>query len=58
MVSSMMLHTGLTIFVEPLPVMELSNQIRIKEAEIESEIERILLVLTESSVLMLMQTQR
>ena len=31
-----------------LPVMELSNQIRIKEAEIESEIERILLVLTES----------
>lgn len=41
-------HTGLTIFVEPLPVMELSNQIRIKEAEIESEIERILLVLTES----------
>lgn len=34
--------TGLTVYVEPLSVMELSNLIRLKGTEIEAEIERIL----------------
>lgn len=34
--------TGLTIYVEPLSVVELTNKIRINEAEIEHEIDRLL----------------
>lgn len=34
--------TGLTIFVEPKSVLELTNTIRVNEAEIEREIERLL----------------
>lgn len=34
--------SGLTVYVEPLSVMELSNLIRLKGTEIEAEIERIL----------------
>ncbi len=35
-------QSGLTVFVEPMPVVELANKLRIKEAEIEHEIARIL----------------
>jgi DNA mismatch repair protein MutS2 len=35
-------QSGLTVYLEPMAVVELSNQIRIKEAAIESEISRIL----------------
>lgn len=34
--------SGLTIYVEPLSVVELTNKLRINEAEIEREIERLL----------------
>ncbi|MBY0549222.1 MAG: endonuclease MutS2 [Candidatus Obscuribacterales bacterium] len=34
--------SGLTVFVEPVAVVELTNRIRIKESEIEREIERLL----------------
>ena len=40
--------SGLTVYVEPLSVMELSNQIRLKQSEIEAEIERILAALSDS----------
>jgi len=40
-------QSGLTIYVEPLSVMELSNKARIKESEIEREIERILTELSD-----------
>ncbi|MBI5176201.1 MAG: endonuclease MutS2 [Candidatus Melainabacteria bacterium] len=40
--------SGLTVYVEPLSVMELSNQIRLKQSEIEAEIERILASLCDS----------
>ena len=40
-------QSGLTVYVEPLSVVELTNQIRIKESEIASEIERILSHLSE-----------
>lgn len=40
--------SGLTVYVEPLSVMELSNQVRLKQSEIEAEIERILAVLCDS----------
>lgn len=35
-------QSGLTVYLEPMAVVELANQIRIKEAAIESEISRIL----------------
>jgi len=35
-------QSGLTVFVEPMPVVELANKLRIREAEIEHEISRIL----------------
>jgi DNA mismatch repair protein MutS2 len=38
--------TGLTVYVEPMAVVELANKMRIKEAEIEHEIARILQELT------------
>ena len=41
-------QSGLTVYVEPISVMELSNQIRIKESEIETEIERILKELSDN----------
>jgi DNA mismatch repair protein MutS2 len=41
-------QTGLTIYVEPLSVMELSNKARIKDTEIEREIERILIALSDT----------
>lgn len=34
--------SGLTVFVEPVAVVELTNRIRLKESEIEREIERLL----------------
>lgn len=34
--------SGLTVFVEPLAVVELTNNVRLKEADIEHEIERLL----------------
>src|SRR5262249_54439299 len=40
--------SGLTVYVEPMAVVELANRLRIKEAEIEHEINRIL---TELSAL-------
>jgi DNA mismatch repair protein MutS2 len=40
-------QSGLTIYVEPLSVMELSNKARIKDVEIEREIERILIELSD-----------
>lgn len=40
-------QSGLTVFVEPMPVVELANKLRIKEAEIEHEISRILAVLSQ-----------
>jgi len=40
-------QSGLTIYVEPLSVMELSNKARIKDSEIEREIERILTELSD-----------
>jgi DNA mismatch repair protein MutS2 len=40
-------QSGLTVFVEPMPVVELANKLRIKEAEIEHEISRILSVLSQ-----------
>lgn len=39
-------QSGLTVFVEPMRVVELANKLRIKEAEIEHEIARILAELT------------
>lgn len=42
--------SGLTVYVEPIAVLELSNQQRIKQAEIEREIARILEVLTRFAV--------
>ena len=41
-------QSGLTVYVEPLSVMELSNKARIKDGEIEREIERILTELSET----------
>ena len=41
-------QSGLTIYVEPLSVMELSNKARIKDSEIEREIERILNALSDT----------
>jgi len=35
-------QTGLTVYVEPISVVEISNQVRIKDAAIESEIQRII----------------
>lgn len=40
-------QSGLTVYVEPMPVVELANKLRIKEAEIEHEISRILTVLSQ-----------
>jgi DNA mismatch repair protein MutS2 len=40
-------QSGLTVYVEPLSVMELSNKARIKDSEIEREIERILTELSD-----------
>jgi len=40
-------QSGLTIYVEPLSVMELSNKARIKDSEIEREIERVLTELSD-----------
>ncbi|MBU6451550.1 MAG: Smr/MutS family protein [Cyanobacteria bacterium REEB67] len=40
-------QSGLTIYVEPLSVMELSNKARIKDSEIEREVERILTALSD-----------
>lgn len=40
-------QSGLTVYVEPMPVVELANKLRIKEAEIEHEIARILSVLSQ-----------
>lgn len=40
-------QSGLTVYVEPMPVVELANRLRIKEAEIEHEIARILAVLSQ-----------
>lgn len=40
-------QSGLTVYVEPMPVVELANKLRIKEAEIEHEISRILAVLSQ-----------
>lgn len=42
--------SGLTVYVEPIAVLELSNQQRMKQAEIEREIARILEVLTRFAV--------
>jgi len=42
--------TGLTVFVEPMAVVELANKMRIKEAEIEHEIARIFKELTTLAV--------
>lgn len=39
--------SGLTVFVEPVSVVELTNRIRLKESEIEREIERLLWELSE-----------
>lgn len=39
--------SGLTIYVEPLPVLDLTNKIKVLEGEIEREIERLLLSLSE-----------
>lgn len=41
-------QSGLTVYVEPLAVVELSNQTRIKDAAIEEEIERIVSALCSS----------
>ena len=40
-------QSGLTVYVEPMPVVELANKLRIKEAEIEHEIARILAILSQ-----------
>jgi DNA mismatch repair protein MutS2 len=40
-------QSGLTVFVEPMPVVELANKLKIKEAEIEHEISRILAELSQ-----------
>jgi DNA mismatch repair protein MutS2 len=40
-------QSGLTVYVEPMPVVELANKLRIKEAEIEHEIARILATLSQ-----------
>ncbi|CAN5157700.1 endonuclease MutS2 [soil metagenome] len=42
--------SGLTVYVEPIAVLELSNQQRIKQAEIEREIARILEVLSRFAI--------
>lgn len=42
--------SGLTVYVEPIAVLELSNQQRMKQAEIEREIARILDVLTRFAI--------
>jgi DNA mismatch repair protein MutS2 len=41
--------SGLTVYIEPLNVVELSNKIRLKESEIEREIDRLLSQLTEAA---------
>lgn len=38
--------SGLTVYIEPMAVVELTNKIRLKEAEIEREIDRLLSALT------------
>jgi DNA mismatch repair protein MutS2 len=38
--------SGMTVFVEPMAVVELTNKIRLKESEIEREIDRLLSELT------------
>lgn len=45
--------TGLTIYVEPMSVVELTNTMRINEAEIEHEIERLLWDLSASAAKLL-----
>jgi DNA mismatch repair protein MutS2 len=40
-------QSGLTVYVEPISVVELSNQTRIKDSAIESEIERIVIELCD-----------
>jgi DNA mismatch repair protein MutS2 len=40
-------QSGLTVYVEPISVVELSNQTRIKDSAIESEIERIVVELCD-----------
>lgn len=40
-------QSGLTVYVEPMAVVELANKLRIKEADIEHEIARILAVLSQ-----------
>ncbi len=40
-------QSGLTVFVEPMAVVELANKLRIKEADIDHEIARILAVLSQ-----------
>lgn len=42
--------SGLTVYVEPIAVLELSNQQRMKQAEIEREIARILEVLSRFAI--------
>lgn len=44
-------QSGLTVYLEPMVVVELSNQIRIKEAAIEAEVQRILQELCQLIVL-------
>lgn len=41
--------SGLTVYIEPLPVVELTNRIRLKESEIEWEIERLLSELSQKA---------
>lgn len=42
--------SGLTVYIEPIAVLELSNQQRLKQAEIEREIARILEVLSRFAI--------
>ncbi len=41
--------SGLTVYIEPIAVVELTNRIRLKESEIEWEIERLLADLTQKA---------
>lgn len=41
--------SGLTVYIEPLVAVELTNRIRIKESEIEWEIERLLMELSQKA---------